>query len=58
MKYEVVEHTGEWVVCLDGVEIARFRDQMEALTAVGDRLRDAEPGEGSVSLAVRYEART
>jgi hypothetical protein len=57
MKYEVVEHSEEWTVCLDGVEISRFGDQQEALAAVGEQLRDAEPCEGSVSLSMRYEAR-
>jgi hypothetical protein len=45
MKFEVVESTGEWIVRRDGVEIARFRDQLEALADVG------------YSLAMRYEAR-
>jgi hypothetical protein len=57
MKYEVVESAGEWVVCLEGVELGRFHEQLQALHNVGDRLREAEPIDGAVSLAVRYEAR-
>jgi hypothetical protein len=57
MKFEVVENNGEWIVRRDGVEIARFRDQLEALADVGERLRAANDADGSYSLAMRYEAR-
>jgi hypothetical protein len=57
MKFEVVENAGEWIVRRDGVEIARFGDQLEALAEVGDWLRAANEVEGSYSLAMRYAAR-
>jgi len=57
MKFEVIENGGEWVVQSEGVELARFADQMAALDHVAGRLRDAEPGEDAVSLRVRYQAR-
>jgi benzoyl-CoA reductase/2-hydroxyglutaryl-CoA dehydratase subunit BcrC/BadD/HgdB len=56
MRYEVVEDTGEWIVCSDGCELARFTDQDTALSDVAERLRDAD-STGSVSLSVRYESR-
>jgi hypothetical protein len=57
MKYEVIENGGEWIVCSDGVELARFDAQQAALDHVARRLREAEPGEDAVSLRVRYQAR-
>jgi len=57
MKYEVIETGGEWIVRSDGVELARFGAQAEALDHVALRLRDAEPGVDAVSLRVRYQAR-
>jgi hypothetical protein len=57
MKYEVIETAGAWIVQSEGVELARFAAQNEALDHVADRLKDAEPGEQAVSLCVRYRAR-
>ena len=58
MKFEVIEHLGEWIVRRDGVELARFGEQLAALADVAERLRDAdEPENHSYSLAMRYQAR-
>jgi hypothetical protein len=57
MKYEVIESGGEWIVQREGVELARFADQSEALDDIAARLREVEPGEAAVSLRVRYQAR-
>jgi len=57
MKYAVVEAAGEWIVQREGLELARFRDQIEALTHVADLLRDGGQADGSYSLAMRYQAR-
>lgn len=57
MKYEVIESSGEWIVQREGVELARFLEQSEALDHVAGRLRQVEPGEAPVSLRVRYQAR-
>ena len=57
MKFEVIEDTGEWIVRRDGVELARFAEQLEALADVGERLREANEVESSYSLAVRYATR-
>jgi hypothetical protein len=57
MKYAVVETAGEWIVQRDGLELARFRDQIEALAHVADLLRDHDQADGSYSLAMRYRAR-
>jgi hypothetical protein len=57
MKYAVVEAAGEWIVQREGLELARFRDQIEALTHVADLLRGHEQTDGSYSLSMRYQAR-
>lgn len=57
MKFEVVEAGGEWIVRRDGVELARYGEQLEALNDVADRLRDDRPDDASYSLAMRYQAR-
>jgi hypothetical protein len=57
MKYEVVETRGGWIVRRDGVELARFGEQLAALADVAERLSDAEEAEGGYSLAMRYQAR-
>jgi len=57
MKYEVVEHLGEWIVRRDGVELARFGEQLAALSDVTDRLANSTDGKESYSLAMRYQAR-
>ena len=57
MKFEVIETGGEWIVRRDGVELARHRDQIEALSDIAERLRGAGEGEISYSLAMRYELR-
>ena len=57
MKYEVIEAGGEWIVSSDGVELARFGDQAEALDHVAAHLREAPPAREPVSLRVRYQAR-
>lgn len=55
MKFEVVESNGAWIVRRDGVEIARFPDQEQALADVGERLRDVIAAQASYSLAMRYQ---
>ena len=57
MKFEVVQQGGAWIVRRDGVEVGRYAEQAYALSDVSERLRDLEPAEGAVSLAMRYEAR-
>ena len=57
MKYEVVEHLGEWIVRRDGVELARFGEQLAAPADVTDRLAASNDGQESYSLAMRYQAR-
>lgn len=57
MKFEVVETGGEWIVRSNGVEQARFSEQLDALADVAERLRDSSVGDTSYSLAMRYEAR-
>jgi hypothetical protein len=57
MKFEVIESLGEWIVRRDGVELARFGDQLEALADIAERLRDRDDAPASYSLAMRYEAR-
>ncbi|MFI4964736.1 MAG: hypothetical protein ACHP9T_05140 [Caulobacterales bacterium] len=57
MNFEVIESSGEWIVRRDGVELARFGDQIEALADVAERLREANEVEASYSLAMRYQAR-
>ena len=57
MKFEVIESRDEWIVCRDGVELARFADQLEAMADVTNRLAGADKVEGSYSLAVRYRPR-
>jgi hypothetical protein len=58
MKFEVVENDEEWIVRRDGVDVARFRDQDQALSDIAQRLRDGGDGELSYSLGVRYQFRT
>ena len=57
MKYEVIESGEEWVVQSEGVELARYAAQAQALEAVAARLRDAKPGEDAVSLKVCFQPR-
>ena len=57
MKFEVIESLGEWIVRRDGVELARFGDQLAALADIAERLRDVGETPASYSLAMRYEAR-
>jgi hypothetical protein len=57
MKFEVIESHDEWIVRRNGVEVARFRDQLEALAEVTDRLAGTAKLDASYSLAVRYQAR-
>jgi hypothetical protein len=57
MKFEVIESRDEWIVRRNGVEVARFGDQLEALAEVTDRLTDTAKVDASYSLAVRYQQR-
>ena len=57
MKFEVIEGAGEWIVRRNGVELARFGEQLAALADIAERLRVAEERQVSYSLAVRYLAR-
>jgi hypothetical protein len=63
MKFEVVEESldgGDWVVRRDGVEVARHREQEQALADIAERLRDHRRSDPdlSYSLTMRYLART
>ena len=57
MKFEVIEGVDEWIVRRDGVELARFGEQLEALAAIGERLREATEVQDSYSLAMRFHTR-
>jgi hypothetical protein len=57
MKFEVVQQGGAWIVRRDGVELSRYAEQAFALSDVTERLRELEPADEAVSLAMRYEAR-
>jgi len=57
MKFEVIEGAGEWIVRHDGMELARFDEQPDALADIAERLRRAEEGQLSYSLAMRYRRR-
>jgi hypothetical protein len=57
MKYEVLEDGGEWIVQRDGVEVARFSQQDDALADVAERLREKSSDVGSYSLTMRYQPR-
>jgi hypothetical protein len=59
MKFEVVEDGSAWIVRRDGAEIARHREQEQALADIAKRLVDAREGDPglSYSLAMRYQAR-
>ena len=58
MKYEVIEQADEWVVAHEGVELARFCAQDDALSDVAERLRSIGRVEGPVSLSVCYAERS
>jgi len=57
MKFEVSEGAGEWIVRRNGVEVARFGEQVAALADIAERWRGAKERQASYSLAVRYQAR-
>lgn len=57
MKFEVTQTGGEWIVSNDGVELARFDKQAQALDHVAAHLRKAPPAREPVSLRMRYQAR-
>jgi hypothetical protein len=57
MNYEVLEDGGAWIVQRDGVEVARFAQQDDALADVAERLRDDAADTGSYSLTMRYQPR-
>jgi hypothetical protein len=57
MNYEVTEDSGEWVVRREGVEVARFAEQDDALAYVTERLKARETESGSYSLTMRFQAR-
>jgi hypothetical protein len=57
MKYEIREDSGEWIVQRDGVEVARFAQQDEALADIAERLREKGPDSQSYSLTMRYQPR-
>jgi hypothetical protein len=58
MNYEVLEDRGQWIVRCDGVELARFGEQLAALADVADRLRERETAASSYSLTMRYQPRS
>jgi hypothetical protein len=57
MKFEVIEGSGEWIVRRDGVELARFGEQLAALADIAERFRDTDEAPSSYSLAMRYQTR-
>jgi hypothetical protein len=57
MNYEVLEDGGAWIVQRDGVEVARFAHQDDALADVAERLREKSTDTGSYSLTMRYQPR-
>jgi hypothetical protein len=57
MKYEVLEDSGAWIVRRDGVEVARFAQQDDALADVAERLRETPTDVESYSLTMRYQPR-
>ena len=57
MKYEVIEQAGDWIVQHEGVEVARYPEQDQALGDVSRRLGEAEVGEAGASISVRYQTR-
>ena len=57
MKFEVVESASDWILRRDGIELARFSEQDQALAEVARRLRTSEEHDLSYSLAMRYAAR-
>jgi hypothetical protein len=57
MKYEVVESSTGWLVRRDGVDLAQYGGQPEALADVAERLSEADEVQGSYSLAMRYQSR-
>lgn len=57
MKYEVLEDAGAWIVQRDGVEVARFAEQDDALADIAERLREKPAVSGSYSLTMRYQPR-
>jgi hypothetical protein len=59
MKFEVVEDDGGWIVRRNGVEVARHREQEEALADIAERLRGDRQDDLdlSYSLTMRYQAR-
>jgi hypothetical protein len=59
MKFEVLEDDGGWIVRRDGVEVARHREQEDALSDIAERLRGDRQDDPdlSYSLAMRYQAR-
>jgi hypothetical protein len=58
MKYEIVEDAGEWIVQRNGVEVARFAHQDQALSDIAERLRGTTARTGSYSLTMRYQPRS
>jgi len=56
MRYEVLEEADAWVVRSEGCELARYRQQDEALNDVASRLREADASVAS-SVSVRYATR-
>jgi hypothetical protein len=56
LRYELVEDAGGWIVRREGVEVARFDVQEDALNHVAEAMRGAAEGEAA-SLAVHYERR-
>jgi hypothetical protein len=57
MKFEVIEGSGEWIVRRDGVELARFGEQLAALADIAERFRDTDEAPSRYSLAMRYQTR-
>ncbi|MBS0361999.1 MAG: hypothetical protein JSR98_11505 [Proteobacteria bacterium] len=54
MKLEVVEDQDTWIVRGDGQDLARHRDQDQALADAAERLRHCPRDERSHSFTVRY----
>ncbi len=57
MTFEMIEINGAWGERLDGVEIARFNEELNALAEVAERFRGTDEAGGAYALAMRDQER-
>jgi hypothetical protein len=57
MTYELIELGGEWIVCREGHEVARFARRGEATDHLAGLMRKIDVGDRPVSLRLRYQLR-